>query len=451
MHSINQGASASSSGVRILGNAADKLILYLILVQVLILEFLGLGRYANWIILALILVRLVLSRWRLFDVPTAPLFAVLAVILLFGWALGGSSSVLQSNALMIVYPAIYSLYLYLLCVNRRGCLESFLTHVTPLLNVALVINLAAMMVQLNSPGSIVAYHDASQEISFYEDTVSGFFAYASTHTIALYTTLVLLLNIAAVRRRRAMGLSVTALRVYNIALIVVSFAIATLNDNKALFVFLPMVLLVLLFGDIATGRLKPSVALVGILLAGISLVLVYALVPALQIFITDQYFSLFEMTASSRDIGSSANGSNERIAILAYALGIPSTWGVGLGIGASGLYAAGYLGFRHFGQADMGSFLVLFGVWFATAYIWLFVRESSVLVRDSSSKHKAALYILLSCVVVMAMIYTQPFSNVDECICMFFNCFVLSSMWVEPVSVASVRSEREGANVDRIQ
>lgn len=386
------GVSASTSkiGIRALGNAADKLILSLILAQIFILEFLGFGRYMNWILLALILVRIALSGWRLFDVPTVLLLTFLAVILLLGWALTSSSSVSQSNALMIGYPVAYSLYLYLLCVNRRGYLESFVAHVTLLLNVALIVNLAAMVVQLNSPESIVAYHAASQEISFYEDTVSGFFAYASTHTVALYTTLVLLVNIAAVRRRKACGLSVTPLHVYNVALVVASFAIASLNDNKALFVVLPVVLLVLVLGDMATGRLRPSAALLGAALAVMALILVYALVPAFQVFITDQYSSLFEMAANSRDIGSSANGSNERISILAYALRMSSTWGAGLGIGASGLYTAGFLGFHHFGQADMGSFLVLFGIWFVVGCLWLFVRESSVCLRVSAPRHRGS-------------------------------------------------------------
>lgn len=446
------GASASTPrlGTRALGNAADKLILYLILAQIFILEFLGFGRYTNWVLLALILVRLALSGWRLFDVPTVPLLTFLTVILLLGWALGGLPSISQSNALMVVYPAMYSLYLYLLCVNRRGYLESFVAHVTPLLNVALIVNLAAMVEQLNSPGSIVAYHAASQEIPFYEDTVSGFFAYASTHTVALYTTLVLLMNIAAVRRRKTRGLSVTPLRIYNVALVIASFGVASLNDNKALFVVLPMVLLVLLFGDMATGRLRPSAALVGALLAAILLVLAYALVPAFQIFVTDQYSSLFEMAASSRDIGSSANGSNERIAILAYALGMQSTWGVGLGIGASGLYAAGFLGFHHFGQADMGSFLVLFGIWFVMAYLWLFVRESSAPLCDGGPRRRTVLYLLLACIALMAMIYTQPFSNVDECVCLFLTCFGLSCMWAESARTASTKDGRGSSNIEQI-
>ena len=97
-----------------LGESADKFILFLILAQVFILGFLGYNRYMNWLVTAIILVRLILSGWRLFDSPTLPLCISCIVILLIGTVLGGQIDTVLSNALMIGYPVVYSLYLYLL-------------------------------------------------------------------------------------------------------------------------------------------------------------------------------------------------------------------------------------------------------------------------------------------------------------------------------------------------
>ena len=47
----------------------------------------------------------------------------------------------------------------------------------------------------------------------------------------------------------------------------------------------------------------------------------------------------------------------------------------------------------------------------------------------------------------MAMIYTQPFSNVNECVCLFLTCFGLSCMWAEPATAASAKDGRGGSSI----
>ena len=313
-----------------------------------------------------------------------------------------------------------------------------------LFNALLLINIMAMWIQVVSPSSLVASHTLEQEISnYHEDEISGLFAYASVHLVALYTTFVVLLNVIAIRKRKAaVGNRVAALRIYNIALIAISLFMSTLNDNKALFVILPMALCIYPLGEIALGKLRLSTGIMGLLLLGFVFVLAYAFVPAVQTFVSDQYVSLFAMISDSAKIGSSANGSNERIAIIGTALSTLSTWGFGTGLGSSGLYAANYWGFHHFGQADMGSFLVLFGIWYVILFVSLFVHCTCGELRTTSFRRSdGILRLLVALIVVITMVYTQPFTRIDECFVLYLICVVLCMLWkITPASRRSMNN-----------
>ncbi|MFR7749884.1 MAG: hypothetical protein ACLU1W_03590 [Collinsella sp.] len=97
----------------------------------------------------------------------------------------------------------------------------------------------------------------TNDISYFEDNISGLFSYASVHAVALYTSFVVLYNFVWIRRLRVLSWPTLAIA-YNVCLIVLSFYLATLNDNKALFIILPLVLVMFWLISVMRGEADVS-------------------------------------------------------------------------------------------------------------------------------------------------------------------------------------------------
>ena len=350
-----------------MGDLADATIVIGILAQVFFLEYYGLGRYLNWVITGMICVRALFSGWKY-----SGRALLLGLITVAGWLsgalLGGNMETFRANILLLLYPFVYTLYFFLLVTNKRDFLLGLFDAGFPVFNAILLLNMAIMFIQYSTHGMIAA---TTNDISYFEDNISGLFSYASVHAVALYTSFVVLYNFVWIRRLRGPLWPSLAIA-YNVCLIVLSFYLATLNDNKALFIILPLVLVMFWLISVMRGEADVSGPFFWLVALYFILTIAYALVPAFQILVDTQVFGLFDMVGSSASVGTAADGSNERIAIIGFALLRPATWSLGEGLGASSFYASGFMSFNHFGQADMGSFLILMGVWETAAYVAFF-------------------------------------------------------------------------------
>lgn len=407
-----------------MGDLTDVTIVIGILAQVFFLEYYGLGRYLNWAITSMICLRALLSGWKYSG--RALLLGLIAVA---GWLsgafLGGSMETFRANILLLLYPFIYTLYFFLLVTNKRDFLLGLFDAGFPVFNVILVLNMAVMFIQYSTHGMIAA---TTNDISFFEDNISGLFSYASVHAVALYTSFVVLYNFVWIRRLRyPLWSSLTI--AYNVCLIILSFYLATLNDNKALFIILPLVLVMFLLISVMRGEVDVSGPLFWLAALYFILTIAYAFVPAFQTLVDTQVFGLFEMVGGSASIGTAANGSNERIAIIGFALSRPATWGLGEGLGASSFYTSGFMSFNHFGQADMGSFLILMGVWVTAAYVAFFHSVVSEFIEQQKGSNGRIVRLLLLLTILITFLYTQCFTRVNCCFCLLLLCGALAWSW----------------------
>ena len=121
----------------------------------------------------------------------------------------------------------------------------------------------------------------------------------------------------------------------------------------------------------------------------------------------------FEMVSIARNLGNRAIGSTERIAIIMFALEKPSTWIIGTGFGSSFIYESGYMGFVHFGQADLGSILILGGIWYLIIQV-IFYFKGFCLVSDCEGmKNTRKIELMIVIILLLVLTYTKCFSRTN--------------------------------------
>ena len=386
-------------------NIYDYLILSLIYLQLVIFEFIGLGRYLTWICCCLIIVRLLTVRKKLKAGSIGVICIALASLYLLSAVRGNPSSIsiTKSNLIMQIYPLLYALYLSYLAGRKPEIIDTVLKRSFILFNATLLVNYLVLYRQITVPYSIAA-KATSAVITYYEDTISGLFAYASTHVVCLFTIFVILYNLSysksiqRVSKRRLLFL-------YTFFIAVIGGVISLYNDNKMFFLLLPLTVFIHWFADPnkkISNRLTQVIIVLGFL--PVILALLYNLNNGIKVFFDRNFFRLFAKISKSLFLGNTVSGSTERVAIIVYALERPSTWLFGDGVSSAGFYQSGLHGFNHFGQASIGSLLILTGIWYTTLITILYWKLFKT-VAENKRNHRVSIGIVL--LLIVLMIYSQ--------------------------------------------
>ena len=291
--------------------------------------------------------------------------------LLFGVGsiLAGDTITAAKNLLRIAQVFLYAMFCFFLLQNYGNKFQSLFRKSAFFFNSVLVINICVIVLQFWFPGSFVAYPgDTTLTL---EDTMSGLFGSASTHAIAIYTTFVIIYDYVVFRRDKR-GVQYW---LYLIAIAIVSLWIATLNDNKALFFFLPVgLLLCLVMYCCVRPRVARRILLPYAVGAIVLIAVLYSALPFFREYLEQNIFKSIEIATRAFDLNAYVNGSDERFKLIVYALSLPGTWLMGDGFGLVNLYQEGYRGFNHFGLSDFGSIAILGGIWFYIVVLYAFSR-----------------------------------------------------------------------------
>ena len=258
------------------------------------------------------------------------------------------------------------------------------------------------------------------------DAMSGLFGAASTHSVAIYTTFVVVYDLGAIQK----GFYDKRMLVPYIAgLSLLSLYIATLNDNKALFFFLPLGVLLCWAIYIAFYHKTATVkTLLVVPLIACMLFLSYLGMPAVQSLVQDYIARSVNMAVNAWDLSSYVNGSDERFQMVAYALSLPAAWGFGDGFGMADMYREGYRGFNHFGQSDFGSIVILGGFWLYFLVLYFYVRVFSISSSPTQRK-KPVLWAAMSILLAYSSVFTQVFTQVRISIPLILLGYALFVYW----------------------
>lgn len=422
-----------------IGNVLDVVILVMILFKVFILEFLGISGLVGYAILILIAARLLFGGWKV-PLLLLTMLAVLVMLTALSYVSGSNpSSVTASyNIQVLLTPFAYLLFLLFLRDTRPSLLRVGGVKRALLFNAIYIVNFIVMLLQAAMPYSFPAAAPAAGQISFYQDLVSGFFMYASTHAVALFSLFAVLNNLNEANRQA--GARKMTFIILAILVAVSALYVSTLNENKALFVLLPFGLLIYYAENLITADLgRVARCLIVALLLVLFGSVLYATVPTISFFVDENILSLLELIKSSTSVGTSAMGSNERVAIIQHALFLPSTWIFGTGLGDATLYEPYYQGFAHFGQSDFGSIVILLGIWYFALMVLFYVYAFA---HGRNGSKSAIFACTLVALVLVVAIYAQCFSRTNNAVCLMLVCLALSERWEQVVN-AQVKEKRE--------
>lgn len=392
-------------------NIFDCIILLLIYLQLVILGFLGYEAQLNKIILAAVLFRFSVIKWK--NVIDKRQFTWLVVSIgLFTlsclFASGGNE--LKSNSLMLLYGFTVLIYVTYLCRKKSEFINNVVRSSFWIFNLTAIINVIVLVIQINIPFLIIG-KITTEEISYYEDTICGLFSYGGTHLVCMFSVFIVLYNFALMQTLRN-KMKKNVLFVYNIALLI-SFTYTSLNsDNKMFFLLTPLSLVVFFFWgrtQLSAKRIFNTLGLVLIFL--FTLLFTYNLIEPFKNIVDDNIISLVSSSKNDLFEGNKANGSSERLAMIPYALSTERSWLFGDGLTHS-FYKQDFHGFNHFGQADFASFLILGGIWFSVSYLILYMSFLSCIAYPSPKKRNKATSLLLSLLVCVIYVYTQLFSRI---------------------------------------
>lgn len=385
----------------------DLLILGTLLAKEFLLDFFGTGNIVNAIICAMIVYRLSCDRW----LPPKPLvfgLAICPMLLFIAFIMGGSPWIALKNTMRIAQVQIYALYLYYLSVEQRDTFKKIYKSAGLLLNGILLINIVIMLIQYYVPGSFLAV-GSGPEISA-EDKISGLLAYGSTHAVALYTSFVVCYNINWISR--AAKNVKPGLTLLTFLIVGSSLFVATLNDNKALIFFLFVSITLMFMIWVACNPRKALRFGIPILfIVVVSCIFAYCSLPAFHIFVEENVLHVIEISRRAFRTDAFVNGSDERIKIILFALTLPTSWQLGVGMGKADLYQAGYFGFNHFGMNDYGSIIILGGIW---AYLSLIAFYSYCIaaVNGKTQEERGVLILASVFLLLIGSVFTQIFTQV---------------------------------------
>ncbi len=390
----------------------DYSLLILMYLQLVILEFFGLSQTLNKVVVVLILFRILFmrgSQWRTGLLCFGGLCFLYLCGLLFGSEM--NSSYALSNFLMQFYPMVYTYYLVFLCRNRPEVIDTCLYKGFWIFNLTMIANIYVLLMQIFVPYSITAVVDETHYISYYEDNISGLFQYASTHVVCLFTIFIVLYDISY-RKKLKKGIQVFG-KILVVIMIVVAFFIAANSDNKAFYLMLPLALFAYWYAGNMQSVKRLGWILIGILLIPLIIYGLYISSSTIKNFIDTNLLHTLDIIINARGLGSSANGSNERVAIISDGLSMVSTWLVGKGFGSTSIYGSGFLGYNHFGQADFGSIMVLGGIWYLLLLFYYYLKSFSIIIGVGLFRNNRALKWSVAIIVVSVSIYTQCFTRTN--------------------------------------
>lgn len=370
----------------------DFFTLFMIFVQLVFLKFNGKEQIGNKILLLLCAISfLKYFRHYIKNQGGFLLIGFLAVQIVINlFFLKGSLANIQSNLIMLTYPIMCILFLEHFCRLYPEDVFNMLKKSFRLVNGYFLINAIVLIIQLQGTGFMVGINAAGTVNPMYEDLIAGLLGYSGTHQLSLFMTFVILYNMAY-WKYEVSKVYKGPLLIYIIICIVFCCYISIENYNQAFFFVLPLGILLFI---ISAGLNVKSLAIpwntvCKFIILGIAslvfVVLLYNGNETVKTFVDENFFDKMEMATIAMEMGLSANGSDERFAMILYGLNHLDGWMLGQGLGKYFIYQGGALGFRHFGQASFGTLICLAGFWFTITLIAYYAYQLTTIVYGKFS------------------------------------------------------------------
>lgn len=394
----------------------DEFILLLMYIEAIVFGFVGQTQNFNRLILLLIILRLFCDykhcmRDLLWFYLYIMLFAINIVIN------GGRFDIGIRNFLVFLYPLSQAYFILYLCRYKRDVLKKCFDRGFWLFNITAVLNLLAAFVQCFMPGIITPVNIYDYTVMSV-DNISGLFGYGATHTLCLFMIFIIIYNTVKLRQTKS-KLKRYVMLLYLLIITIAMCVISIIGDNKAFFLMLPVsAVLYYALINLRTNNQKAILKLCVLVVFVTIMLLIFYNINSLFKSLVDKYIlRTLNIAWEAIGVGNEAYGSTERIAIIGFAFAMLSTWILGTGFGSAMVFESGYMGFAHFGQADLGALLILGGIWI-TLFIVIMYCNFFMSMALPQGRRNVICWLSMVFFVLVTCLYTQCFTRTDIMFCL---------------------------------
>ena len=391
------------------------MLLMLMYFKLFIIDYLGYGSIMN-IILGVLIILFSLREIMSNKFDKGLLIQLVLIFVLemisFLCGTGNSINIFRINFNLMLYPMLFAIYIFLLAKNYPQLLKKFYTNNWALFNITMLINLVIMKFQIDNPYSFVARGlnmDDIVGLSYWGDNASGLFAAYGTHIVCIFTTFIIIYDINIIRDKCTKHSKRIATKILLATIIIFSLIIASQNDNKALYFYLPLTLLLYLFLGRSTSN-KITKIIFGITIFLLVFFIAYFASNTLRNIVEKTIIApIMENFVKALNTTGQVAGSGQRFSQINYAMKKYSTWLLGVGIGKTEYYHSNFMGFMAFGQSDLGTLLILCGIWFVITLISIYIRIYFSVINMLKINTNKFFNICLLIYIIITMIYTNIF------------------------------------------
>lgn len=339
----------------------------------------------------------------------------------------GTGAYLSYNLIQIVRPIVILCGIFYISQENDDVIYDFLSGNFGLLNLMWIINLFVLGMQVAGTGFMIKASWMAAN-SFYADNCTGLFGGSSTHVVMLFTIFITIYNLEFGINRFSSGWKRKTFFAYIFGTLGLMLLFSTLNDNTAMFVFVPIFLVWYYFHKLKivdTAFFNKIFDVLKYVVLTILLLFILQFIPGVSDFINTTVMDKINGVINFED--TNGLGSVERLAIASDALNRGFGWKLGQGLGAWNIMGGRYAGFLHFGLSSVGSVIYLMGIW---GYLIITVLYAYFMSHMHSEGMKLS-FIITFVMVNLLCFYTMFLTATHAIVWLIFIFLMLNSVGME--------------------
>lgn len=392
---------------------AETIILYLLLFMVFVVQWLGISFYFMLIIDG-VMFTYIISKYTNSKKSVFAIIMLFVYILYFGFHLmfyGANVRILINNFYVVTSSVLVIIGMSSLYLNRLK-IEDCYRKLFFVVNGYMVLNIPVLILQLNNHFELSGRHLEEHTNNFKPDLISGLFGYNGTNMLAAFSAFFFIYDLwyfrTYVKRRHRISFLI-----YYIVMLAFYLYISIPNDNKGFYILLTLFYIIYFF-TVQDNYKKIAQKIKGIIKGlGVIILFMIAFIYAYNHYdplveLVERFFRVFNNGIRSKY----AYGGAERFAIVNYfwSSNISKLFGKGMGT-MKWRQELGF-GFYHFGQNDLGPFLLLGGLVLILLLIAIFYNCVSSM---NKSRFISVCETFCLCFLIL---YTQIFTSISVMISM---------------------------------
>lgn len=366
-------------------NLLDELILFVMLADIMIFNWLGTSGFNEVVLFCLIVVSMI--QHKNFYFKKGRIWVPFAILILYSllnyYLLGGTLIYFFKNMYNITKGILTFFYISTLIERNSDLILDFIKKCFIPFNVYFCISFPFMLLQCNGWYSSVSLKTLSSGLTGYifgPDYMTGLFGIYAAPTQLIFFILIVMHN-HFYGNRYCRGKNIIYFKIYNFLLLVFASWFALVSENKSFYIFLIIYIVIFLIISNLKGEQKKirKGAYFNIIFAVvIVLTLMRAAYDNVEVFrsYVDSVWSTLLIDYKQLN---TYRGGGERIALIFRAFSDKEHTFLGWGLGCKMGNFITILNMPHFGQADIGTYITLGGVIFIVLLYWVcytFIRRN---------------------------------------------------------------------------